>query len=91
MDERRWIDEWCQRIVGKPCWMVWAGGCAGSRFSLALGAKIPRTPVRRNPAYSAEANENEGEYGLHVGCAEWAFGIERPGVTQVITNSAADC
>ena len=58
---------------------------------LDLGAMIPRIPVRWNPAYSGEANLNEGEYRLHVGCARWAFGIDRPGETRIITDSNADC
>ena len=91
VDIAGWIDEWCQRVVGKPCWMVRVGGCTGSRFTLDLGAKIPRIPVRWNPAYSAEANENHGEYWLHVGCANWAFGIDRPGERRIITDSSADC
>jgi hypothetical protein len=91
VDVYKWIKDWCNEVVGQPCWMVRVGGCTGSRFTLDLGAKIPRTPVRWNPAYSAEANENKGEYWLHVGCANWAFGIDRPGETRIITDCNADC
>ena len=91
MDIDQWIKDWCYEVVGKPCWMVRVGGCTGSRFTLDLGVKIPRNPVRWNPAFSAEANENKGEYWLHVGCSNWAFGIDRSGETRIITDSDADC
>lgn len=55
-------------LVGKRIWHVNAGGSAGSTFSLALGANVPRETALDNPDVSPRFRNFRGEYGLYVWC-----------------------
>jgi hypothetical protein len=57
------------QVRGKACWHVNAGGAAGSTFSLAFGAKVPREAALTNPAVSEDFRDFQGEVGLYVWCS----------------------
>jgi hypothetical protein len=65
-------------LKGLGCWYVSCGGAAGTTFQLALGEKIPRAAVLKNPAHPEEYRLNEGEANLLVWCSWRLDGPEGP-------------
>lgn len=61
--------EIAQSLLGKPCWYASFGGCAGSTFQLAFGAKIARRVPGRNEKHTEEFRKYEGEANLLVWCS----------------------
>lgn len=55
-----------QGLVGLPCWYV-SGGATGSTFSVALGAKVPRSiPLR---GVGDEFSTHQGEASVYIWCS----------------------
>lgn len=64
-------------LAALPCWYVSGPGPSGT-FQLALGAKVPRPIVLKNPAQSDEYRQFEGEANLLVWCAWRLDGVDMP-------------
>lgn len=66
--EERTVNEIRAALLGRRCWNVACGGCVGASFQLALGGKVRRERLLRNPTVSEEYRRFEGEFGLMVWC-----------------------
>jgi len=62
----------------KQCWNVACGGSVGSTFQLALGGKVPRERLLKNPTVSSDYRRFEGEVGLLVWCVWRLVGSKGP-------------
>jgi hypothetical protein len=70
-----------QKLVGLPCWYV-SGGATGNTFSLALGAKLPRSSPLWPDDLDNVFSTNRGEASLYVWCS-WRL----DGPTDAISSS----
>ncbi len=82
--------KWTAEVVGKPCWGVAAGGCAGSMFSLEFGKKIPREKAVDNSMLEEDVRLYRGEYHLLVQCSHWVLLSLADGTTKIVTDSKDD-
>lgn len=74
------------KLVGKPCWGISAGGCTGSRFILKCGKQLKRDRPLTNTHLPELQRLYEAELGVNVGCAAWRL----DGENEVITSSTDD-
>lgn len=75
------IDELVAEVkenLRKKCWYVSCGGAASTTFELALGKKVRRGFVVRNPAHSWDFRNFEGEANLLVWCTWRLDGANGP-------------
>lgn len=76
-----------QMLLGQKCWYVGCGGCVGTTFQFALGKKIRRPKLLKNPTASREFQQFEGERGLLVWCS-WR--LERAGLGMTSSEDEQD-
>jgi hypothetical protein len=72
------LDQRMDSLRGLRCWYVSSGGAAGSTFELALGNKVPRPVLLKNPTVTEEFRHFEGEANLLVWCAWRLDGVDAP-------------
>src|SRR5215470_3432642 len=77
------FDDRLNRLVGKPCWAIYAGKTTGSHVDIHFGQKIPRTIPLLGDHLTQDQRFHEAEIALYITCA-WRL----DGESEVICGAA---
>jgi hypothetical protein len=90
MEPNDLIAQWIDKVRGKKCWGVSAGGCVGTAFDLKIGGMIERSRPLTNPHLPRAQQLFDSEYSLFVQDSPWELAMVENGEPTLVVDSRHD-
>jgi len=81
------------RLIGKPCWAIYAGKATGSNLDISFGRKIPRAIPLLGEHLTEDQRYHDAEFSLYITCAWRLDGKSKVicGATELTPEEGGTC